>query len=1291
MLCPGGASGEDAAVGSGTSEQVAPPGTAAPPASPETEGEATAGEVIAGGEAARPEAAADARGEAAPSILFVSPEANAVLDTLVTTIILQFSAGREVELRLNGTKVDPSLVGRTETDPTANIVTQYWYGVALWEGDNTLTARLTSKGDADARAGGDPGVGVPTSPRRTDTATLKVQVRGAPKQLVITSAQARIPADGRSTALIRGQLLDARGNRSNRDAIVTLTATDGEWMGADFNTDEPGFQVQVRQGAFSANLRATLKAQTVRIRAGTGELQAWTQLVFETDLRPALLTGFLNLRLGRTGSDLYRSFREFAPGAAGGERWFGLHSAGFATGSVGDWLFTGAYNNRHPLNQNLHGQSGYGRDIQPSEQLYAVYGDSSRAERLATSRDRLYLRLERNRDFLMWGDYATPEFASKAQQFTAVSRQFHAMKANYHAGKMQFTGFYGDNIQGFQRDTIAPDGTSGYYFLSRRRLVFGSESVVIELEEFNRPGTVLDRQVQRRTLDYEIDYDRGTLLFRRPILRTDVDGEGRVLVRRIVATYQFDRPGSGASVLGTRLQYHLCDEMERESCFGTTYMRENGGLRNFQLYGADAIFSLAKHLDLIAEVARSRNDTERFLGAVSGSAYRLELERTTGTGLQGRAYYRSATTGFSNNATVSFVPGQSRLGAQLTGQATPTTRVRLQLDRETNRGTAPVPLDIGAILSPGAALPGTPVDNQLTTISAGVDQRLGRASLGVDLVRRNRDDRISPESLSSDSTQLQSRLTAPITGRLTFQAQDHRSLGSVDPVFPDRTQFGLDWAVAQGVNVRLNQIFFSGGPYDGRQITSLETAADYKLSENAALKSRFAIMGGADGATAQGAVGLDQRWKVAPGLNLSLSYERIMGRFFEGTAAGPQFPQPYARGQNGASLGFGGADSYGVGLEYTNNPDFKASARFENRTSAVGRNRVISAAAVGKLAEPVTILARYQQAATSNQLLRGVGDIAEVRLGVAYRNPADDRWNALMRYEFRKNPNVMPETLLIGSGTGSIDHLFALEMIHAPRWNWEFYGKYAFRNSTSYLSQDFIGYSTVSLAQLRAAYRFGFRSELVGETRWIQHPSANYQNLGFIVEAGYYLTPDLRLGVGYSLGRVNDRDFTGSRSVKGPYVDVALKVNELFQGFGQRSLARRGDRGSRVADARGATTDHRPPTTGTGKKHRAPAKQIAGNRRPPMDSWPAAQPGRLALAPVGRRLPPRTVAARNDSGAGKTSSSVTIRAVGVERLSGAGEPRPSGAPAESRLRPAAVVVEARNAQVVARAAVEGTR
>ncbi|GAP95483.1 hypothetical protein [Leptolyngbya sp. NIES-2104] len=1071
------------------------------------------------------------------SLKFVSPTVNSVLDLPSATVVLSYPKGAKVELFANGEKVSDRLIGRTETSSTT--ITQTWYGVSLKEGNNTLTARTDG----------------------AENASVNVQVRGEATKLTVSSAESRIPADGRSIATIAGQLLDAQGNLSNREATVTLSATAGEFTGVDVDRDQPGFQVKAQQGRFTATLRSGLEPRTVTIQARTSNLEAFSQLSFETDLRPPIATGVIDLRLGKRGTDYFDRLRNFNPVDRDNPYRLDAKAAVFATGRIGTWLFTGAFNNSRTLNETCDSTSRLYRDIQPCDQNYPIYGDSSSTTAVTPSQDSLYLRFERTSpvigagiDYAMWGDYNTEEFARRSQQFTATTRQLHGFKANYNVGNLQITGIFADSLEGFQRDTIAPDGTSGFYFVSRRLLLEGSENVFLETEELNRPGTVIDRKPLNRGADYEIDYDRGSLLFRQPILRTDVGQNGETLVRRIVVTYQYDQPGSNNNIYAGRVQYNLARGLDRESWIGLTYFKENQGVRQFELFGADALLTFGTS-QLVAEYANSESSLD-FGNSVSGSAYRVELDSQIAQGVLGRLYYRKTDAGFNNNATTSFTPGQTRYGAQITAAVSPTTNVRVQYDREDNTGIAPRPLTlIDELLTPQTApTPGSRVDNSLTTITAGVEQKFGTANFSLDWLHRNREDRLTPSVFDTNSDQLRSRFTFPLTQTLTFLAQNETTLSSeVDQVYNDRTLLGLNWRAVPGVNVQLSQQFYHRGQFAGRSLTNLSVLGEYKLLRDTTLTGRYTLLGGANGTNIQAAIGLNQIFKLSPGLRINAAYEHVFSTISSRSAAGTIFAQPFAVGQSASSLGLDGGDNYSIGLEYSDESRFQASARYEHRTSSAGANTVISAGAAGKISPALTALANYQQANAANQTLEGLDDTKTLRIGLAYRDPNDDRFNALLRYEYRKNPALIPDSILFGSGTGTNEHLFAIEAIYAPNWRWEFYGKFALRDSTSYLASDLAGTSTVLLGQGRAVYRLGYRWDVAAEGRWIGQ-SGDFNELGWALEAGYYLSPNLRLSAGYSFGRANDRDFTGARSTGGLYFGVTVKINELFNGFGLQRI-----------------------------------------------------------------------------------------------------------------------------------------
>lgn len=1084
-----------------------------------------------------------------------------------TNLAIQYHPSAKVKVTLNGELIGSGISNYIHKDEAQQLWTQIWYNVPLNSGENTITA---------IAEGGKP---------------VSVKVRVAEKKAKLSISpidEPRIPADGRSTINLQGQITDEKGESIPEDFTVTLSATAGNFIGADQDTDAPGFQVLARKGQFSATLQSSLQAQNVKIRAVVeskrasssdeqlpipnslfpASLEAYTDVEFITNLRPSLATGSVNLRIGAGGTDYWGSNRDFLNPDKIGRTDVDLDAAVFATGKVGDWLFTGAFNSERALNQDCDGENRLFGGIQNCDKQYPVYGDGSSVTTTAPSTDSVYAKLERTpniptaeSDYFMWGDYGTQEFARSNQLFTATTRQLHGFKGNYNLGNLQLTAMYANNIQGFQRDTITPNGTSGYYFLSRRLVIPGSENIFIESEEINRPGTVVKRKTLSRGTDYEIDYDRGSILFRNRVFSAELNPFGSTLSNRIIVTYQ-NRSGEDSNLIAGRVQYNFRNFPSSPTpnspsptpFLGASYLRENQGIQDFELYGLDLFLPVGNSSQIVGEFARSHHNTLNF-GNQSGSAYRIEAFGNFGNAFTGNAYYRSVTENFANNSTWSFAPGQTRYGASLGGKLSETTTFSLGYDREENFGIAPAErTQLIDLFNPQPqATPGSKVDNSLRTIRAGVQQKIANADLSLEYVNRSRVSRISNQ-FSGDASQLVSRLNVPLSESLTFRAQNELNLEKSDQLYPNRTTLGLDWALYPGVNMRLAHQFFDGGLLQGNSITSFDTVAEHKLSPDTSVTGRYSIFSGADGMTDQGSFGLNHRIRLAPGLRLNLGYERIFNDIFGTTAAGIRFAQPYATGQSASSLGLFAGNVYSAGLEYTDNPNFQANARFEYRDGDNSNNMVISAAAAGKISPALTAAVRYQQAGGANQLLEGLQDTANLRVGLAYRNPNDDKFNALLGYEYRQNPSITPDTLLFGSGNGSIDHILSAEAIYAPDWRWEIYGKYAFRNSHNFISDNFSNVNNLHLAQLRTSYRLGYRTDLALEGRWIGQPTQGYNEFGLALEGGYYLTPDLRLGLGYAFGSADDRDFSGFRSAGGPYFTINFKLNELFGGFGRQRV-----------------------------------------------------------------------------------------------------------------------------------------
>jgi hypothetical protein len=310
------------------------------------------------------------------TVKILAPTPNILLDIPATIVVVQYKVGTTLELKVGNQIVDKNLIGRTETDGKTNLITQTWYGVSLAPGKNILTA-TSSQGEV---------------------ATTTIQVAGSATKIQLSTAETRVPADGRTLATVEGQMVDDNNNPSKQDNIVTLSTTAGEFAGVDLDKDQPGFQVKVVKGKFTAKLRTGLDAQTVRIRANSSSMEAFTQLQFETNLRSSIATGVFDVRLGARGTDYYRPFSEFLPVDRNNSSQLQARGQVFATGRIGDWSATGAFNSDRSLNKGCNGADRLSRETfsQNCEDQYPLYGDTSKVDVLTPSRDSVYAKLERS-------------------------------------------------------------------------------------------------------------------------------------------------------------------------------------------------------------------------------------------------------------------------------------------------------------------------------------------------------------------------------------------------------------------------------------------------------------------------------------------------------------------------------------------------------------------------------------------------------------------------------------------------------------------------------------------------------------------------------------------------------------------------------------------------------------------------------------------------------------------------------------------------------------------------------
>src|SRR6185503_88416 len=160
-----------------------------------------------------------------------------------------------------------------------------------------------------------------------------------------------------------------------------------------------------------------------------------------------------------------------------------------------------------------------------------------------------------------------------------------------------------------------------------------------------------------------------------------------------------------------------------------------------------------------------------------------------------------------------------------------------------------------------------------------------------------------------------------------------------------------------------------------------------------------------------------------------------------------------------------------------------------------------------------------------------------------------DRMGVLFSYTHRSTETQE------GNGVAKRDSIDALSVdgYRQVTKRFEGYGHFAFRKNANG-DQDLPFVSTLSLlAQARAQYQLTSRVDVAIETRMLFQPSSHTARLTHAAELGYWVIPDLRLGVGYNLTAAKEPlGASGLPTRRGFYFTVTSKVSRLFNLFGTK-------------------------------------------------------------------------------------------------------------------------------------------
>jgi len=229
-----------------------------------------------------------------------------------------------------------------------------------------------------------------------------------------------------------------------------------------------------------------------------------------------------------------------------------------------------------------------------SAYYYPTYGDDGTVEEDAPTSGKFFLKLQKDRNYGMWGNFDTDYHDTTLAQ---VDRALYGANINVEPDTTTSFGEKRFRVNAFAAEpgTLAARdefrGTDGsLYYLQRQDILTGSERLRVEVRDA-LSGTVVGVKNLANGLDYDIDYIQGRILLSEPLSASatnnllvnagDLSGYQTYLVVRYEYTPGFDNIKDVAT--GGRAHYWWGDHVK----IGVTAENQDADNNNASLNGVD--------------------------------------------------------------------------------------------------------------------------------------------------------------------------------------------------------------------------------------------------------------------------------------------------------------------------------------------------------------------------------------------------------------------------------------------------------------------------------------------------------------------------------------------------------------------------------------------------------------------------------------------------------------------------------------------------------------------------------
>jgi uncharacterized repeat protein (TIGR01451 family) len=999
-----------------------------------------------------------------------------------------------VKVTMNGTDVGGYNYDGTQNNLQKTVALSVWSGVSLKENENTLSIEVVNQ----------KGLSV-----LQETRTIYYSEGPAKVELVL--AKSKLIADGKTEPIIAVRFLDRFNHPARRgingeyqlnapyQSVTQQEAMRRDATSANINQNKPRFDIdddgiayihlapttQTGEAVLSFDFGQSKLTTTINQNSVSNENQVRAWLV--AGARDWILVGFAQGTLGHKA--LSGNVQGAKDSLADSDLFDQNRAVFYAKGTVqGDALLTVAYDSAKKRS-DIGASPGLKQAVEP-DKFYTLYADATQPYFDAASARKLYVKIERAQFYAMFGDFDT---GLTVTEFARYNRTLNGVKSEYKDPKLSYNVFASMTAQTFKKDEIPGNGTSGTYKLSSGKIVLNSDKIRTETRDRFHSEVILKTNTLTRFIDYNIDYNLGTVFFNSPVSTRDFNLNPIF----IVAEYEASDNKDEKLTIGGRLTANPSDKV----VVGVTSVREGNIGAKGNLSGVDMVVTVNEKTKAVAEFAQSTHESSA--GIAKGSAWKAEIVHS-GNVLDAKAYIREQGSGFGLNQQAAAETGTRKIGAEARYKVSQEFAVQGQIYEQTDLGK----------------------DAKRDVLEIRVDQKVND-SADVFYGARSVHEK-DAAGIQAYNNQFIGGVTYSVLDKnalLKASTELNTSKSSQSTDFPNRYLLGADYKLSEQT-----QLF---AQYEMAR-------SDLISTNNAALGLRVKPWTGAEASAKLGNAiatdsqriysdfGLSQRWKIDDFWQTDVALQRVQVLSASSTAGSPNFSAGAITGNSTAAS---------IGVAYSEKI-WSANGRLETRIGAdkntnlaIGGQRTLDDGMI--LATSLSIRKASDSTSDTRNSL--------ARVSFAHR-PLSSQWSWLNRLDYVDDAL---RSNIVNNHTRKLVNSTHLNWLPSVRtqWSFQYAGKYVFDTIDG---AGYRGYTDLIAAEVRRDLLPSLPSWDVGAHAARLHSySSRTQNLSAGVSIGYKLFNNAWISVGYNVLGFNDADFIGANyRSKGAYLTLRMKVDQ---------------------------------------------------------------------------------------------------------------------------------------------------